>query len=172
MEEQNYEVKNVKTFQGMEGTGFNASLYRNGKKVALVIDDAHGGDFQFQWDDWREQRVDINITLRDGKPHTFKGTPEEKVLYEYVDKLPLEKNKYFPDGMKQTPDTFVEDLVTKYESDTWMRRQLKKNFMTQIGDKIGSDEFLPFKKKPGVTKESVEKYIKKNYPGQKYKIWE
>jgi hypothetical protein len=44
-----YSVRNVKTFTGMEGPGFNATLCRDGKPVAMVIDDASGGCFDFQW---------------------------------------------------------------------------------------------------------------------------
>lgn len=43
-------VKAIKTFQGMEGGGFNANLYENGKKLGLVIDDANGGCFNYQID--------------------------------------------------------------------------------------------------------------------------
>jgi len=42
-------VKGVKTFTGMEGPGFNASLYFSGKKVADVIDDASGGPINILW---------------------------------------------------------------------------------------------------------------------------
>ena len=31
----NYTVKNVKSFRGMEGQGFNATLCRGDKKIAL-----------------------------------------------------------------------------------------------------------------------------------------
>lgn len=44
------QVKNVKSFVGMEGHGFNCSLYIDGKKVAFVIDEANGGEFHYQWD--------------------------------------------------------------------------------------------------------------------------
>ena len=44
-----YTVKGIKSFQGNEGLGFNATLYRNGKKVAFVIDDANGGCFSWHF---------------------------------------------------------------------------------------------------------------------------
>lgn len=46
-----YTVKNVKTFQGMEGKGFNATLYHKNKPIAFVIDDASGGALLIQWKD-------------------------------------------------------------------------------------------------------------------------
>lgn len=40
-----YEVKNLKTFKGMEGVGgYNAVLCRQGKKIAEVINDDSGGE--------------------------------------------------------------------------------------------------------------------------------
>ena len=38
-----YEIKNLKTFNGMEGKGYNANLFRDGKKVAELIDSGDGG---------------------------------------------------------------------------------------------------------------------------------
>jgi len=170
MEANIYEVKNVKTFKGMEGDGFNASLYRNGKKVAFVIDSANGGEYNFQWVDWKSPRADINITDYKGEPHTFKGSPEEKILYEHIETLPLEKSEYSPDGMKADTDTFVSDLVSKYVSEGWMKRQLKKKYLFQIGKEIGGESYQTFKKTSSMTKAKVIEHIEKNYPNQKYKL--
>lgn len=38
-----YEIKNLKTFNGREGKGYNANLLRDGKKVAELIDSGDGG---------------------------------------------------------------------------------------------------------------------------------
>ena len=48
-----YSVKGVKNFIGEDGRGFNASLYRDGKKIALVSDMADGGPIRFDWDDYK-----------------------------------------------------------------------------------------------------------------------
>ena len=168
--QQEYTVKSVKSFVGMEGHGFNASLYRNGKKVAFVIDDANGGDYHFQWCDWKVPKVEIHITTHEGKPHTFKGTPEEKILYEIIETLPKESSEYFPDGLKVSVDTFVSKIIDKFESERWMKRNLKSKFLFQIGDKIGSGEYQTFKKHPSITKDWVESYITKTYPNKKYTI--
>jgi len=42
------ELKKVKTFRGMEGTGLNADVYVNGVKTCMIIDDATGGDMQYE----------------------------------------------------------------------------------------------------------------------------
>lgn len=38
-----FELKNVKYFQGMEWGGYNASLYLKGKRIAMCIDEGNGG---------------------------------------------------------------------------------------------------------------------------------
>ena len=167
-----YEVKNVKTFIGTEGQGFNASLYRNEKKVAFVIDSADGGCYNFQWEDWKEPNVDINITNYTGKPHSFKGTPEEKIFDEFIELLPKETSDHFPDGLKIDNDMFVSKLVDTFLSERKIKRLCSKNYLFQIGKNIGSGEYHSFKKQPNLTRERVEIYIKKTYPNQKYKLLE
>ncbi len=44
-----YEIKGLKTFKGMEGMGgFNVTLYREGKRIAFVINEDNGGCFDWQ----------------------------------------------------------------------------------------------------------------------------
>jgi hypothetical protein len=40
-------LKNVKTWQGREGQGFQASLYINSVRTAVVTNDAFGGEFRY-----------------------------------------------------------------------------------------------------------------------------
>jgi hypothetical protein len=107
-----YSVKNVKSFMGMEGYGFNCSLYRNGKKVGFCIDDASGGDMHpIQWDrniDWKE---------------------EQRLLNAHVKSLPKVKSS-FGNGkeMELTIDEgwFVTELVNKWELDRDIRKMKKQ----------------------------------------------
>ena len=52
-----YSVRNVKQFRGREGHGFNATLYRDNVKVALVMDAANGGEYRFEWVDYRRGKT-------------------------------------------------------------------------------------------------------------------
>ena len=165
-----YKVKNVKTFMGTEGHGFNASLYRDGKKVAFIIDSAQGGCYDFQWTDWKEPKV--NIINHKGKPYTFLGTPEEKILYKLVEKLPKTKSEIFPDGMKETIDGFVAKIIDDFELKQKLKRACKKSYLFQIGKEIGGNEYRTIKKTSQLTKETLISFIKKEYPNQKYKILE
>lgn len=55
-----YTVTGVKSFRGREGYGFNATLHRDGRKVAHVIDDGNGGCYRYEWlgKDLATQRAD------------------------------------------------------------------------------------------------------------------
>lgn len=57
-----FELKAIKEFKGDEGYGMNANLYRNGSKVASIIDHGHGGIMSFNFDD-RSQANDIIVEL-------------------------------------------------------------------------------------------------------------
>ena len=46
-----YTVKNVKSFQGLEGQGFECSLYKDGKKIGTCTDTASGGEIDYYIDE-------------------------------------------------------------------------------------------------------------------------
>jgi len=41
---EDYSVKKVIEFEGMDGSGYNATLYRGSKKIAFIIDEGNGGE--------------------------------------------------------------------------------------------------------------------------------
>ena len=41
------QLKNVKTFKGIDGNGFNASIYMDNKKIGIVSDYGDGGEMDF-----------------------------------------------------------------------------------------------------------------------------
>lgn len=90
-----YAVKGVKTFVGMEGHGYNATLYRDGRQVAFVIDDASGGPLQVEWKDPSEEAL-----LRD---HAATLPP---VTCEWTDSA-----TGLPATLDMTPELFIEGLV-------------------------------------------------------------
>jgi hypothetical protein len=167
-----YTVKNVKTFIGNEGQGFNASLCRDGIKIAFVFDDANGGCYSYQWEDGDEPQVDIHITSWEEKPMTYKGTPEEKLFREFIETLPKVKSDLFPEGLRVSDDMFMDDLINNFTFRKAVLRSLKKNYLYQVGKNIGSTEEYQTIKREGVTKAMVIAYIEKKYPKQKYKIFE
>ncbi len=124
-----YSVKGVKTFLGMEGYGYNATLYREKKKVATVIDSGDGGETMINWEDRLAKRVELTGRNFSGKEFTYDGTPEEKILIELLAKEPMKKDDdgIMTDGYSETEDMFIGSLVTDYEMKKELRRLCKGN---------------------------------------------
>jgi hypothetical protein len=110
----NYNVKGIKSFIGMEGPGFNATLYRDKKKVAFVIDSAQGGDYDYQWYD----------------------KSEEKILRDYCASLP--KYTMYDTEMSVSPDSLLAELVDAYENGKRFTRLCKTSTLFRLkGDNEG-----------------------------------
>lgn len=104
-----YTVKGVKSFIGNEGHGFNATLYRDGKAVAFVYDDASGGPVAFEWKDRDGGLVEVETRTHDGRPWTVKMTHEERAYHTFVSAMP--KQSFEGMELDVTMDIHVSDLV-------------------------------------------------------------
>ena len=67
-----YSVRNVKTFTGMEGPGFNATLCRDGRPVASVLDEAQGASLRFDWKSDAEETA-LRTLCSKVPPQDFEG---------------------------------------------------------------------------------------------------
>jgi len=94
-----YTVKNVKSFQGREGYGFECSLYRDGKRIGTVTETASGGMVDFYLD---------------------KG--EEKILDDFCKTLPKWGSEFGDREYDTDKDIFITNLVNKWEE----QKRLKK----------------------------------------------
>lgn len=112
-----YTVKGIKTFVGMGGHGYNASLYRDGKLVAFVTDDASGGPLQIEWKDVSDGLVEVEAKDYKGNPWVVKMTNEEKALHEHATSLPpsvcdwVDPDTGRPAELSMTSELFIEGLV-------------------------------------------------------------
>lgn len=104
-----YTVKGVKSFIGNEGHGFNATLYRDGKAVAFVYDDASGGPVAFEWKDRDGGLVEVETRTHDGRPWTVKMTREERAYHTFVSAMP--KQSFEGMELDVTMDIHVSGLV-------------------------------------------------------------
>ncbi len=98
MDQATYGVTKVKTFRGREGHGFNATLLRDGKPVALVMDMADGSCARFEWRD----------------------RAEEQILEDYLKGMRME---FYGQVMDMTADMFVVALVDEHVLDKLCRRK-------------------------------------------------
>jgi len=137
MKKSDFSVNGIKTFIGHEGHGFNANLLYKGKKIALVRDMASGGDYEYDWLDYKAERVNITGRNFSGKPYSITGTPNEKLFTEHVANLSQseddKKNGWFP-----YVDTFVSDLVGEHETNKAFKRKCKTHTLyTTTENKVG-----------------------------------
>ena len=115
-----YTVKNIKTFNGMEGSGFNCNLYRDKTKIAEVIDDASGGMIIFYWADQGSPRVETNGVDYKDEPKIYKDTPEESLFRTHCLGLP----EWDCNGTMVHTD--MDIVVTDIINDTLSARSLKR----------------------------------------------
>jgi len=150
-----YTVKSVKTFRGREGMGFNATLCRDGKKVALVDDAANGGSYSYHWLDYKEGRkVEVDIVNWQGKAVKMHCTPEQAKFVEHV--RAHTKETFEPE------DRFVVDLVDDFEEAKTLKRWCRtKTVIILKGDAKGN--YHTFNDKYSA---AMKAYIEKKYGDQ------
>jgi hypothetical protein len=136
MDTLDYNVKGVKSFRGMEGYGFNATLYRGKVKIAFVMDEANDGCYHYEW---------------------F-NRAEDKILRDYCESLP--KEAVCDMEIAVDPDMLMSALVDKYENDKKFSRLCKNSTVFRLkGDP--EDGYQVYKKVPfneAMKKLLVEKY--------------
>lgn len=148
-----YSVAKIKTFRGMEGDGLNAVLLRGKKKVADLLDEGRGGMMHYYW-------VDHNKGGEEGLFKAFVKAEKAKIPADLKDKEGFNEHDLF-DG-----DVWVWMQVDKVVNDKRFRKACKTKTLFQVGDKIGSDQFMALK---GVDL-ATRQYIEKQYKGQKIRI--
>lgn len=145
-----YSVSRLKTFRGMEGPGFNATLTRDGKRVCEAIDQGDGGEV------WYE----------------FVSKAEEDAYSAFVERL----RSTIPPGAKfyDTPerdlfsrDILTEEIVIAFEVRRKMRRDCRTCVVFQVGDQIGSGDYFKFKV-PYSPRAAEE--IRRRHPGKAVRI--
>jgi hypothetical protein len=150
-----YSVKNVKSFEGREGIGYNATLYRGTKRVAKVIDDASGGPVQFNWLDYKVARVDVTMKGRHGNnDFTRRCTPEEKRLVEHAQKVRDEQNH----ESWWDEDCLVASLVDEFTERKYWKSKCRNTIFTLHSD--GEDSYRTLKVP---YTETAEKWLKNKY---------
>lgn len=117
-----YEIRKFKSFRGREGYGFNLELWKDGVKVAFVMDDASGGSYRF---DWFDKKCEESFTA--------------------------EAKAKFPDRQWEQGDGLLAEMVDDFTNARRLDRLAKKKTLFQVGAEIGSDTFhtisLPFDRK-------------------------
>jgi hypothetical protein len=127
-----YSVKNVKSFTGREGYGFNANLYRGRKKIAFCRDMAHGGEVDVDWSCGTPPRNRDDYPTEDAYNQAWaeyrQANQEEKdLLQAHLDTLPSVPSNFEGHGdLTIDAGWFVSDCVAKFESEKDLRKMRKQ----------------------------------------------
>lgn len=121
MEKPNVTVKNVKTFEGHDGMGFNADVYISGVKCYSVHDGAYGGCLEFDEHSYSEN------------PMADVVRKNIKLLDDYIATLPVEP--FMLDGkqmmnIKNEPcfNTVDLDQIVNELIDEHLKQKQEKKF--------------------------------------------
>ncbi len=122
-----YSVKNVKTFRGRDGDGYNANLYRGKKKIAFIIDEGNGGEIHIDWmpdqtpHDTNNEKWKIWRELKNAEIH---------LLETHMANLPLCENSIDHSSYPVDAFIFIEDCVNKFYMDKDIKK-MKKMCLTK-----------------------------------------
>jgi hypothetical protein len=157
-----YSVKGVKTFKGTDWDGFNATLYKDGKKIALLVNDGGGGC--------------LDITWLGDQPYMEQFKPFEKDVEEL---RPIWEKAWTPDKTREwetefmwDTEIFVDELINDFLNKRYLKNLLRKKVCFQVGDEIdtSSDEFRTLRIGWKGNEQRVRDWMQKTYPNQKVRI--
>jgi hypothetical protein len=149
-----YAVTKIKTFRGRDGHGLNATLTRDGKAIAFVLDEGCGGMMRFDWDD-RNHGESTEETLFRVFIASLPPDPEDK------------SSTLSPETLQQfAMERWVNAEVDRITNAKRFRKACKTKTLFQVGDDVGGDEFRCIN---GVAPH-INEYLRKKYAGQKLRI--
>lgn len=154
MDHPRYAVKNLKTFNGHDGFGFEVSLYRDGKRLGTVTDDGWGGGYNYGMP--REDVEALRAYAKTLPPHVFGdgqsiGYDEDMVVWDLAE--PLFK--------AQDEKKALASLVRKSKANTVF-----------VLDDEDPDEGYRYVKAPW--SEKIETYLRQTYAdkGQRVRVFD
>lgn len=118
-----FTLKNIKTHKGREGEGLNATIYRDGKQVGTIYDDANGGmvDFHFINKGERQKFED----------YCSQAWPKTEGAKYWLIEMKGVRELSTQDYMEGFTNTFVDNYHTKKKLD---RLAAKKTLFRIEGD--------------------------------------
>lgn len=112
---------NYKTHQGRNGTGFNADIKYEGKKIAHVRDDARGGCFHYD---------NLGELKQDGNGEWYQ-TPEFIENKKLIKELEGKAEKVYTEFSFEQLDSLINDVVNVIETE-----KIKKKIKNACKSKI------------------------------------
>lgn len=159
-----YEMRGVVDGIGHDLAGWKGTLYKDGKKVAIVNDDGYGGCIDFHWLDKSEKT-------------NWKSQHEEELNAFIKKEFEIRKQTWKPKHDWETSfmfdeEIFVSDLVNMALRVKDFKRACKKGICFQAGDLIGTDRFVSLDKFTYKgNEEKFKTWAERHYPNQEVLIF-
>ena len=120
------ELKNIKhtAWASEETHCYQASLYVDGKPVAIVSNDGHGGCDR----DYAHPKFNDAFSVYCDKM---------LAVHAYFKSLPNTPSEWCADGLPQELEFWCADQVNDWLSARELKKKLKKEFLFQFADKVG-----------------------------------
>lgn len=154
-----YEMKGVVDGIGHDLAGWKGTLYKDGKKVAVVHDDGYGGCIDFHWVDKTEKT-------------NWKSKYEEDLREFIKNEFEIRKKDWKPKHDWETSfmfdeEIFVSDLVNMALKVKDLKKMCRKGVCVQAGDKIGSEGYRIYKgHKYKGNEDAFKQAFAKHFPNQ------
>ena len=118
------ELKNIKhsAWASEETHCYQASLYVNGKPVAIVSNDGHGGADR----DYAHPKIE---------PHTYRFVMTE--VHAYFKSLPNIPSEWCADGLPQKLEYWCAEQIDDWLSARELKKHLKKSYVYHFADGAG-----------------------------------
>lgn len=157
-----YSVSKIRTSQGRQGEAYSATLVRNGKVVASVIEEANGGCLRIYWQDKQggksAEEDRFNAYVEEEKAKISASAINDEV--SKAAGFDVQEKVLFNDHI------CIENMVNKALDDRRWKRLCKTNTLFQVGSQIGSDKIQSIKG----TGHLVRAWVISKYPGQKIRF--
>lgn len=141
-----FEIKKVKNFMGSDCPGYNLDLWMDGKLIAHVINDGSGGDTNFTY-------------VENGKEVFHSET--QKRFEDYCKSLPALESEYSPEGLAMDAALFVDELLTKYDTEKKLKRAVQKHLVFKT-TKNKKGEYMSSSRPYSLAEKSI---LVAKYPG-------
>ena len=127
------ELKSIKhtAWASEETHCYQANLYVDGKPVAVVSNDGHGGcDRDYDHPKFKGDSRDYRAVMKSIEEY-FESLPPSPFSYEGADGVMIH------DSMRQTLEFWCCDQVNDWLSARELKKKLKAGFLFQFADKVG-----------------------------------
>jgi hypothetical protein len=160
-----YTIKNLKTWNTWDGGGYSCTLYCDGEKIALVLNEGVGGETQIMTLDVNSPKVEIDtwFNKETETQHRAWVTPNYAKLDAYCKTLP--KWDCLGELHHMEPSLFIEELISETNYQKKVANAKKKG----TPFKLEGDDKFTFSVLNTLDQEVVINYLEKNHPN-KYQL--